>query len=71
MILNEKALNREQSEYSNNSIIPEKLRNNKPLPLIVGSFLSCSNIMFYDLNDSMKLNALIVKLAQMFNAKRI
>ena len=71
MILNEKALNREQNEYSNNSIIPEKLRNNKPLPLIVGSLLSCSNIMFYDLHDSMKLNALIAKLAQMFNAKRI
>lgn len=71
MEYNEKALNREQNEYTYTSIIPEKLRNYNSLPLIVGSLLSCSNIMFYDLNDSMKLNALIAKLAQMFNAKRI
>ena len=71
MILNKKALKREQIEHTNNSIIPERLLNYNSLPLIVGSLLSCSNIMFYDLSDSMKLNALITKLAQMFNAKRI
>ena len=42
MILNEKALNREQNEHIYTSIIPEKLRNYNSLPLIVG-VMSISN----------------------------